>query len=158
MKSLDSWFEEYSISHQNNKNKVIHAFCVPAIFFSIIGLMWSSSLTLGLTSTSPFNLAFFVPIIIALFYWQLSKPMMLALLALTAFCFAICFVIILFESQLPISLFWLSIFVFIIAWIGQFWGHKIEGTKPSFMRDLQFLLIGPAWVLAPLLNKLRIRY
>ena len=33
-----------------------------------------------------------------------------------------------------------------IAWIGQFIGHKIEGAKPSFFEDLQFLLIGPAWV------------
>jgi uncharacterized membrane protein YGL010W len=42
--------------------------------------------------------------------------------------------------------FQISIGLFVIAWIGQFYGHKIEGKKPSFLEDLQFLLIGPAWV------------
>ncbi len=39
-----------------------------------------------------------------------------------------------------------SLAIFVIAWIGQFYGHKVEGKKPSFLKDLQFLLIGPAWV------------
>jgi uncharacterized membrane protein YGL010W len=34
-----------------------------------------------------------------------------------------------------------------LAWIGQFYGHKIEGKKPSFLKDLEFLLIGPLWVI-----------
>lgn len=51
-------------------------------------------------------------------------------------------------SQLPIRLWLLSVIVFVIAWIGQFVGHQIEGKKPSFFKDLQFLLIGPLWLLA----------
>ena len=44
---------------------------------------------------------------------------------------------------------WLiGIAVFVGAWIGQFIGHKIEGKKPSFFKDVQFLLIGPAWLMA----------
>jgi len=39
-----------------------------------------------------------------------------------------------------------SSIVFALAWIGQFVGHKLEGKKPSFLKDLQFLLIGPIWV------------
>ena len=35
--------------------------------------------------------------------------------------------------------------IFVVAWIGQFYGHKVEGKKPSFFKDLQFLLIGPVW-------------
>ena len=45
-----------------------------------------------------------------------------------------------------------------LAWIGQFIGHKIEGEKPSFFEDLQFLLIGPAWLLGAIYQKLGIRY
>ena len=52
----------------------------------------------------------------------------------------------------------LSMVVFVVAWIGQFVGHKIEGKKPSFFEDLQFLLVGPAWTLAPLYERLGIRY
>ena len=48
--------------------------------------------------------------------------------------------------------------VFIITWILQFVGHKIEGKKPSFLKDLQFLLVGPIWLLSFVLKKLGIRY
>ena len=47
-----------------------------------------------------------------------------------------------------------AIGVFVVAWIAQFVGHKIEGRKPSFLTDLTYLLIGPAWVLAKLYRKL----
>jgi uncharacterized membrane protein YGL010W len=40
-----------------------------------------------------------------------------------------------------------AIVVFVVAWVGQFVGHRIEGRKPSFLEDLQFLLVGPAWLL-----------
>ena len=43
-----------------------------------------------------------------------------------------------------------SAIIFIAAWVGQFWGHQIEGQKPSFLKDLQFLLIGPLWVVKKL--------
>jgi uncharacterized membrane protein YGL010W len=46
--------------------------------------------------------------------------------------------------------------LFVIAWIGQFVGHHIEGKKPSFFKDLQFLLIGPAWCLDALYKKVGI--
>ena len=51
-----------------------------------------------------------------------------------------------------------SIIVFVLAWIGQFYGHKIEGIKPSFFEDLQFLMIGPAWLMSFIYNKFGIRY
>ena len=47
--------------------------------------------------------------------------------------------------------------IFIIAWIGQFIGHKIEGKKPAFFKDLQFLLIGPLWLLSFIYKKLNIK-
>jgi len=56
------------------------------------------------------------------------------------------------------SFLYFSIAVFVIAWIGQFIGHKIEGKKPSFLQDLQFLLIGPAWLLHFICKKLNIKY
>jgi uncharacterized membrane protein YGL010W len=40
----------------------------------------------------------------------------------------------------------ISLVGFVIGWIGQFVGHHIEGKKPSFFEDLQFLLIGPIWI------------
>ena len=48
--------------------------------------------------------------------------------------------------------------VFIITWILQFIGHKIEGKKPSFLKDLQFLLVGPIWLLGFILRRVGIKY
>ena len=62
-----------------------------------------------------------------------------------------------FDDKKSIVVF-LSLMIFIVAWIGQFIGHKIEGKKPSFFQDLQFLLIGPAWLLSFIYDKLGIKY
>jgi uncharacterized membrane protein YGL010W len=48
--------------------------------------------------------------------------------------------------------------LFVLAWIGQFVGHKIEGKKPSFFQDVVFLLIGPAWLLHFIYKKAGQRY
>ena len=54
---------------------------------------------------------------------------------------------------------WLSsIVAFVILWIMQFVGHHIEGKKPSFFKDIQFLLIGPAWVIGFIYDRLGIDY
>jgi uncharacterized membrane protein YGL010W len=47
----------------------------------------------------------------------------------------------------------ISFAIFVVAWIGQFYGHKVEGMKPSFIKDLQFLLIGPLWVIEKIVRK-----
>ena len=36
--------------------------------------------------------------------------------------------------------------IFTAVWIGQFVGHHIGGKRPSFFRDIQFLLIGPVYL------------
>jgi uncharacterized membrane protein YGL010W len=51
-----------------------------------------------------------------------------------------------------------SLVIFVAAWIGQFIGHAIEGKRPSFFKDLQFLLIGPLWLLAAAYRRLGLRY
>jgi uncharacterized membrane protein YGL010W len=56
------------------------------------------------------------------------------------------------------ALFWSGVAVFVLAWIGQFIGHEIEGKRPSFLTDLTYLLIGPLWVWAKLLRKLGVAY
>ena len=48
--------------------------------------------------------------------------------------------------------------IFVVAWIGQFIGHAIEGRRPSFFKDLQFLLIGPIWLLAFVYRSIGLRY
>ncbi len=51
-----------------------------------------------------------------------------------------------------------SVALFVGAWIAQFVGHKYEGKKPSFFEDLQYLWVGPMFVLSKLFLKLGIRW
>ena len=147
MKTLQQWFDEYAVSHQNETNITIHYICVPAIFFSIVGIFMSfpsQFLSNLLQLNNPFieNWATVALLLILLFYLRLSFSMFLKMLVFSILC-----IVGNFYLGKYVPLLYTSIVIFVIAWIGQFYGHKVEGAKPSFIKDLQFLLIGPAWVI-----------
>jgi uncharacterized membrane protein YGL010W len=146
MKTPAQWFAMYAESHQNDLNKKIHFICVPVIYYTIIGLLLEipTSLienTLQLDLPLVENWAVVVAFIVLIFYFLLSFKIFVRMVIFTALCIALNQWIDNFLNNFQIS-----IGLFVIAWIGQFYGHKIEGKKPSFLEDLQFLLIGPAWV------------
>ena len=146
MKSLNTWFDEYAVSHRNETNKAIHYICVPAIFFSIVGLLMSipSSFLTELAGGSFLigNWATVALILVLIFYFRLSVSMGFKMLVFAILCIAGNYFI---STVAPLWL--VSLIIFAVAWVGQFYGHKIEGMKPSFLKDIQFLLIGPAWVI-----------
>ncbi|WP_057938680.1 Mpo1 family 2-hydroxy fatty acid dioxygenase [Algoriphagus resistens] len=148
MRKIDALFLEYGMSHQNVTNKLIHWFCVPAIFFSIVGLLFS--IPPGpLPTLMPFleNFANWATIVLALvlfYYLLLSTPLTLGMFLFSALCLAVANFI---DLYFPGKLWMISLGIFLLSWILQFYGHKIEGKKPTFLKDLQFLLIGPAWLM-----------
>lgn len=153
MKSLNQWFDEYAESHQNETNQLIHYICVPAIFFSIIGMLMSIPANFlnnlfGLNNPYIENWGSIALLFLLIFYLRLSFSMFLKMLVFSAICI---FLNRLLGQYVP--LFYTSFAIFVIAWIGQFYGHKVEGKKPSFFKDLQFLLIGPAWVIKKTISK-----
>lgn len=138
MKTLDQWLSEYSESHQNLTNQKIHKFCVPAIFFSILGMLWS-------IPAGPVNLALVALLIVMPFYVLLGTRALKLVLPQIFFYGLLLY---LWEnSSFKDQIFLTCLGIFVIAWVGQFIGHKIEGKKPSFFKDLQFLLIGPLWII-----------
>lgn len=150
MKTAQEYFEEYAVSHQNETNQTIHYICVPLIFFSVIGLLMSIPATFlenSLNINNPFieNWAAVVTLFISIFYiklgfWFFVEMLFIILLSIIGN----------FWIGNNINLFFVSIAIFVLAWIGQFYGHKVEGAKPSFLKDLEFLLIGPLWVIQKL--------
>ena len=153
MKTLNQWFDEYAVSHQNKTNQLIHFVCVPAIFFSIVGFLMSIPTTflssiLELNNPLIENWAFVILIFVLLFYLRLSITMFIKIGVFSFLCIVGNYYL---GTFLP--LFYSSLAIFAIAWIGQFYGHKLEGKKPSFFKDLQFLLIGPAWVIKKVTTK-----
>ena len=89
-----------------------------------------------------------------IYYLVLSPALALGLLL----AFAVLLAITRLLAGLPWPLWLTSIVIFVIAWIGQFIGHAVEGKRPSFFKDIQFLLIGPLWLLASAYRRLSIPY
>lgn len=158
MKKIDSLFLEYGESHQNKINKTIHWICVPLIFFSIVGMIASipSEPLQRMTDGNPYaNWATALLVLVVVYYVSLSIPIAIGMTLFGLLCLFICNFIV----QLNVAPLWLvSVIIFVVAWIGQFYGHKVEGKKPSFLKDIQFLMIGPAWLMHFLYKKAGIPY
>ena len=155
-KSADQWFAEYGESHQDHTNETIHWICVPIIFFSVLGLFWSIPVPALLAGPLPwFRWVQLVMLAAMGFYFRLSGPLAFGLLVFICLCYILVEGLALL-GWYPVWKICLSLFV--LAWIGQFIGHKIEGEKPSFFKDVVFLLIGPAWLMHFIYKKLRIAY
>jgi uncharacterized membrane protein YGL010W len=155
MKTINQWLTEYGESHKNETNKAIHWICVPTIFFTIVGLFYSIKLPVQLTSTLQLNVAMIIILAVTLYYFSLSKTIWVGMLLFSLFCLIFCYWIEVYTSA-PLWL--VSVILFILAWIGQLYGHRVEGKKPSFLKDLQFLMIGPMWLMSFIYKKLGIKY
>lgn len=156
MKSIHQWLSEYGESHQNHTNKTVHWICVPLIMFSLIGLLWSIPTPDSFKNFSfPLNYGTIFLLLALCYYLVLSIPLTIGMLFVTTAIIAGNY----YLAKADIAPLWLiSILIFAVAWIGQFIGHNIEGKKPSFLKDLQFLLIGPMWLLSFIYKKLNIAY
>jgi len=152
MTKIQSFLEEYGSSHQNSTNKLIHWICVPLIFFSIIGLFYSIELPVAMTPTMNLNVAVIMLVLITVYYFMLSRTLWIGMLLFSVICMIACYEI----KTAGLQLWLVSIVVFVLSWIAQFYGHHVEGKKPSFLKDIQFLMIGPAWIMSFIYKKLGI--
>jgi len=141
MRSVDRLFARYGEFHRNRTNKAIHWVCVPLIVWSVLGILWWAS---------PLLTYAVVAMAMAFYVW-LSRRIALGMLLMLA---AMVYSLMLLQERVLM----VSIAVFVIAWIGQFIGHVIEGRKPAFFEDLRSLLVGPAWVLGDLYRRWGIAY
>ena len=155
MRSVADWLLEYGESHGNSTNKLLHSICVPLIVVSVIGLLWSIPVPAAFSALSPWlNWATVVSALAVVYYLALSVPLAIGAAIAIVVLYAIANE--LRELQWPL---WItSLIIFTGAWIGQFAGHAVEGKRASFFKDVQFLLIGPLWLVAAVYRALRIPY
>lgn len=160
MRTMQQWFDEYGESHQNPINKLMHWICIPIIFFSVYGLLASipSGFLQALVPASIKDYANFGSVLFLLglvFFLRTSFSIFLGMLAI---CLLTMMGNIYIMNNISMSLWLVSLIIFVVGWIGQFYGHSVEGKKPSFFKDLQFLMIGPAWLLGFIYKKIGLRY
>ena len=140
-RKVDQLLAHYAESHRNPRNEVIHFIAIPLIMLSLVGLLFA---------IHPWVAYVFVAASMV-YYARLSMVFLLAMALLSAI--ALLLVHAMGERVLAISA-----VIFVGAWIAQFIGHRIEGKKPSFFEDLQYLWVGPLFVLRNLFARLGIRW
>jgi len=164
MKKIELLLNEYGSSHKNSINKLIHWICVPSIFLSIVALIWSIPLgpleQLKIYEYQLINWATICMIFVLLYYLKLSPILTIGMLVFSSLCLFITNYIenLILEEVINFHLWVIALIIFAISWVIQFVGHEIEGKKPSFLKDIQFLLIGPAWLMHFIYKKLNIKY
>ncbi len=154
MKTMKTWLEEYGASHQHPVNKMVHWICVPVIFFTVVALLWTLPVPQVLSLVPYGNWATVGLALAILYYLRLSWRMALGMAVYAVLNVGL---VLLWEQHGPVPLWQMAVMLFVAAWAGQFVGHQIEGKKPSFFKDLQFLLIGPAWLMVFIYRRLGIR-
>ncbi len=132
MRTSQQWLDEYSATHQNPLNQRIHRFTVPLIFWSMLAMV---------ATLPPVALLILTPLFS--FYFTLGWTYGFVMVFVTGFCLMVSYLMMIWGWPV----FYLALVVFVLAWSAQFYGHKVEGKKPTFLSDILFLLIGPLWTL-----------
>ena len=151
MRKLDRLISRYEEFHQDETNRLVHFVCVPLIALSLVGLLWCIKIPTTLGDELSFTLnagAVFISLA-SVYYLFLSLGSFLGMLYFGLAASVLCISV---EAS-PLPLFAVSLTVFVLAWAGQLIGHGIEGKKPAFTEDIQFLLVSPAWLLDALYRK-----
>lgn len=141
LRRVDQLIAHYGESHQNPRNELIHFIAIPLIMLSLIGMLFA---------IHPYVACAFMAASM-IYYARLSMVFLVTMTFLSALAIAAVFAM--GSNVLPIS-----VAIFVGAWIMQFVGHKLEGKKPSFFEDIQYLWVGPLFVLSKLFEKLGIRW
>jgi uncharacterized membrane protein YGL010W len=141
-RNIDVLLARYAESHRNHTNEIIHFVCIPLIVLSLLGILWAIHPVVAIATT-----------LASLYYYtKLSRGFAIGMGVMSVMMLGLL-------SLMPdMTVLPLSIAIFVVAWIGQFVGHKIEGKKPSFLEDLRFLLIGPLFVLSFLYRRMNLAY
>jgi uncharacterized membrane protein YGL010W len=153
MRTVEQWFGEYGESHSHPRNELLHIICVPPIVMTVIGFLWAIRVPDSVAAVSPWlNFATLMVAAAIVYYFRLSISLALgAAVGLIGMLFVVRWL-----DTLAWPLWLTCLTIFVVGWIGQFIGHSIEGKRPSFMKDIQFLLIGPVWLLGHLYRRLGI--
>jgi uncharacterized membrane protein YGL010W len=138
---IDQLLAHYGESHQHPVNERIHFVAIPLIMLTLIGLMFEihPAVAYVFLTASMF------------YYFRLSLVFSMVMAVWTLIMLVL--VNAMGEHRLVIC-----VLVFMGAWVLQFIGHKLEGKKPSFFEDVQYLWVGPLFVLRPLLLRFNLTW
>lgn len=143
VRRIDQLLAHYGESHTHPTNELIHFIAIPLIMLSLLGMLFA---------IHPYVTYVFMAASMV-YYARLSAVFLAAMFVQTVAILAI----IQAMSQAGVLLA-SCVTIFVVSWIFQFIGHKIEGKKPSFFEDIQYLWVGPLFVVSKLFLKMGVRW
>lgn len=143
-RKIEALLAEYGESHQNETNKAVHWVCVPVIVWTVMAGLYAIPQPGFMADVAWLNWLTLV-LAASLVYYVFLSPTLALGVGIYA---AVSYWLILGIESAGWVVWQVALVLFVLAWASQFWGHKIEGKKPSFLKDIQFLMIGPAWLLS----------
>ena len=155
MRLADEWLGEYGRHHNDRANRVIHWLSIPFVVTSLVGLLWSLPVPDTFSEATPvlnWGTIFLMAAVVYYFIISIS-------LAFGVLPFVLLVILgVTWLEQFSFPLWLTSAAIFIVALAAQRIGHEIEGNRPSFIVDLQYLMMGPVWLLAIVYKRLGIPY
>jgi uncharacterized membrane protein YGL010W len=121
-------YSEYGSYHADPRNRACHAIGIPLIVFGLMGLLHTAVF-------GSLDLAIVVGVATLIYYATIDLRGAL----ISTVAFALLYVI---AIRLPWEI---AAAAFVIGWIFQLIGHGFEGTKPKFLENMIYLLIGPLY-------------
>ena len=142
-RKVDALLQHYGLSHEHPINELIHFFAIPAIMLSLVGLLFALHPLAALVSIA----------VSMVYYARLSWSFTVCMLLIWSVLLAVVDALHVHGLLVPVS-----VLIFVVAWIFQFIGHHLEGKKPSFFEDVQYLLVGPLFVLSKAFERMGLRW
>ena len=155
MTETDGWLSHFEDTHRDLRNPVVYWAAVPVVVVGTVGLLWSLPVPDEFFEISPllnWGTAFLMAA--AVYYFIISVSLAIGMLP---------FVIGVAGIQMWLTasgypLFRLSLGLLVAGIIGLWFGHRNQNGLRAVLDDLQFMMIGPAWLLSVLYRRIGIPF
>ena len=155
MRPADEWLQQYSRHHADGADQLLHRLMIPLLVTSVVGLLWAIPVPTTFREATPvlnWGTIFLMAAIVYYFILSIS----LAFGALPIIASVVWAVMWLDRLSYPL---WMSSAALLItAWMGLRVSHRSPGLRPSLIGDLQYVMLGPVWLVSALYRRLGIPY
>ncbi len=151
----DGWLQHYEDTHQDLTYPMVYWAAVPMVVLGTVGILWNLPIPDQFFEISPllnWGTAFLMAT--AVYYFIISVSLAIGMLP---FLLGIAGV----QNWLTNSDYSplrVSIGLLVAGIIGLWMGHRNQGSLRPVLRDLQLMMIGPAWLLSVLYRRIGIPF
>lgn len=155
MNETDGWLHRYEETHSDLTNPAVYWAAVPMVVLGTVGLLWSLPIPDAFFEISPlmnWGTAFLMAT--AVYYFIISVSLAIGMLP---FIIGVAGINMWLDGS-DFSLLRVSIGLLLAGIIGLWLGHRNQNSIRPVLDDLQFMMIGPAWLLSVLYKRIGIPF